>query len=328
MNPEEQNQFTRRDFLVTTGAALSLSAGAALAGEQPTAKDKPTLPTRILGKTGVEVPILGIGTAQVGHNRPDKEAVQHYHECLDRGAFYLDAATTYGRAQLQLGPVLKDRRKEAFLVTKCFHPRGDNALKILKQNLKDLQTDYADLVYAHAIGDDKMDLETVLGPNGVMRALEKAKRDGLTRFIGITGHHRPARSLKVIKEFDIDVMMNAVNFADRWTYGFERDVWPEAASRNIGLVAMKVFGGEFHQKPPKGKGSRMPDEHRAMAFRYALSLPNVSLAVIGTYDSQELLANLEMAQNFKPLSSEEMTRLETIGRALADEWKAHLGPVA
>ena len=338
MKPEEHTHLSRRDFLVTTGAAgaaVALAGGPALAAERSAADDKKSLPKRVLGKTGVEVPILGIGTAPHGVSQPDDVAVKLIHEFLDRGAFYLDTAPQfagYGRAQVQLGQALKERRKEAFLVTKCFRARGDDALKLLQENLKELQTDHADLVYAHSLGADEMDLKTVLGAGGVMKALEKAKRDGLTRFIGISGHNRPGKFLKVLQEYDIDVMMNAVNFVDRWTYGFEREVWPEAAKRNIGLVAMKVFGGHKERgnpKIPRGKGSLMPDEHIPPAFRYALSQPNITLAVIGTYDRQELLANIDMARNFKPLSADELATLETTGRALAEakDWKDHFGPV-
>jgi len=110
-----------------------------------------------------------------------------------------------------------------FLVTKCHESGGEAALHLLKQNLKELRTDHADLVHIHSLGD--LDLRTMLGKNGIYPALLKAKRDGLIRYIGVSGHSRPARFLTLLREADLDVMMCAVNFVDRHTYDFENGVW-------------------------------------------------------------------------------------------------------
>jgi predicted aldo/keto reductase-like oxidoreductase len=126
--------------------------------------------------------------------RSEKEAVAFYNECIDRGMTYIDTAPEfagYGKAQLHLGHVLKERRREVFLVTKCFEPNGEKALQLLKKNLAELKVEQADLVYAHSIGDDKMMPEKIYAADGVCKALEKARRDGLTRFVGVSGHNRP-----------------------------------------------------------------------------------------------------------------------------------------
>jgi predicted aldo/keto reductase-like oxidoreductase len=159
-----------------------------------------------------------------------------------------------------------------FVVTKTHEADGDAALRLLQKNLKELQTGHADLVYAHSLGD--MDLRTALSKNGVLAALQKAKRDGLCRFIGISGHSRPAKFVRALQDFDIDVMMCAVNFADRHTYKFEQNIFPIAARKNVGLVAMKVYGGADWRSQAQSN-RMMPDEYLRQAFRYALSLPNV-----------------------------------------------------
>src|SRR4051812_48932574 len=112
--PREVDGCSRREFLAA-GAALSLTAAA---------DKKESLPQKALGRTKVKVPILGLGTAPAGF-RQEKEAVAFYHQCIDRGLTYLDTApefTGYGKAQKYLGQVLKERRKEVFLVTKCYEP--------------------------------------------------------------------------------------------------------------------------------------------------------------------------------------------------------------
>src|SRR5262249_6505980 len=153
-----------------------------------------------------------------------------------------------------------------------------------------------DLVYAHSIGDDKMDPKKIYAKDGVCKALEKARRDGLTRFIGVSGHNRPGRFLKALAEWDFDVMMNAVNLVARHIYNFEAKVWPKAAKKGVGLAAMKVLGGAV--KGPKG--SRVQDKYRQAAIRYALGLPQVSVVVLGIYDDQELKQNLEWVKTAKP----------------------------
>src|SRR5437870_1225320 len=95
---------SRRKFLQAagTGAALALTADTAAA------EAKATLPQKVLGGTGVKVPVLGLGTAPAGF-RARKEAVAFYHQSIDRGITYIDTAPEfagYGRAQVYLGEVL------------------------------------------------------------------------------------------------------------------------------------------------------------------------------------------------------------------------------
>jgi uncharacterized protein len=315
---------TRRTFLRHTvaGAALTLAPW-----EEALAQDSRPLPRRTLGKTGVKVPILAFGSAPAGARLKVEEAVKLFHEALSLGVNYMDTApefTGYGKAQNYLGHALQGRRKEVFLVTKCFKPRADDALKLLEANLKELRTDHADLVYAHSVGDSQMPLKTIIGKGGVMEFLKKAQKEGLTRFVGISGHSRPGKFLTVLKAFDVDVMMNAVNLVDKHTYDFEGRVWPAAARKNIGLVAMKVFGGQYGNSL---SNTMMPNEHRALAFRYALSQPHVVCACIGMATSEELRRNVAWAKSFTPLTKEERASLDTIGRKLAQEWKTHFGPV-
>jgi len=315
---------SRRDFLAAAGAgtALALTAGAAAEGGA-------TLPQKVLGRTKVKVPVLGLGTAPAGF-RPEKEAVAFYNKCIDSGVTYLDTAPEfagYGKAQVYLGHVLKERRKEVFLVTKCFEPNGEKALKLLKRNLAELQVEQADLVYAHSIGDDKMAPEKIYADDGVCKALEKARRDGLTRFVGVSGHCRPGRFLKALEEWDFDVMMNAVSLVARHIYDFESKVWPVAAKKNVGLAAMKVFGGApGGEKKPKG--ARVPEDMQRSALRYALGLPQVSVVVLGIHDDAELTQDLKWVRAFKPLDDDERKALDAPTRELAGKWRAVYGPVA
>src|SRR5258708_38161624 len=110
---------SRRDFLKAGAAGLAL---ASTAGADDTAK----LPQRTLGKTGVKVPILGLGTVALGNQSDRKKALALLNKAIDLGVTYIDTApgstrqaffTGYGRAQTYLAGVLKERRKEVFLAT-------------------------------------------------------------------------------------------------------------------------------------------------------------------------------------------------------------------
>jgi aryl-alcohol dehydrogenase-like predicted oxidoreductase len=316
--PLEPADLTRRGFLIAGSAGALASAEAA--------ETKKPLPQKTLGRTGVRVPILGLGTAPAGF-RKEKEAVAFYNHCIDSGITYLDTApefTGYGKAQVYLGQVLKERRKEVFVVTKCHEPDGEKALALLKKNLQELRIDRADLVYAHSLGADKMPPRQVFGKDGVCKALEKARKDGLTRFVGVSGHNRPGRFLQALAEWEFDVMMNAVSIVSRHIYDFEGKVWPMAAKKKVATVAMKVFGGAGGKS---AKGARLPDELKQSALRYALGLPQISVVVVGIHDDEELKQNLAWARGYKPLSAAELKALEPTTQALAAKWGKVYGEV-
>ena len=288
------------------------------------------VPTRPLGKTGERISILGFGTAPSGNRLNLKKAIDLYSEALDMGVTYFDTAPSfagYGRAQNHLGYLLKHRRKEIFLVTKCWEPEGDAALKLLQQNLRELQTDYVDLVFVHSIGSNKMDFKTVFGRRGCYETMMKAKTSGLARFIGFSGHNRPARFVKALRNFQVDVLLNAVNFVDRHTYNFEETVWPLASRLKMGLIAMKVFGGEDKSENIKLSHSIMSVEYHDLAFRYALSIPGIASTAIGMATRVELHQNIKRAKTFKPITPLEANRLKKIGQQLAKNWGPHLGAV-
>jgi predicted aldo/keto reductase-like oxidoreductase len=319
----DQVPLSRREFMRGSAAGAALLLGNTL----PTwGADGGKLPKRALGKTGVDVPILGLGTVALGNLSDEKKAVALLNKAIDLGVTYIDTApprtriaflTGYGKAQSYLKGVLKERRKEIFIVTKCLETEGDQTLSLLKKNLEELGIEQADLTYTHSIGHAVYDFDTLVGDKGPMAMLENAKKDGLTRFVGITGHNRPEKFAKVIAKRSIDVMMNAVNIVDRHTYAFEDVVWPEARKQKIGLVAMKVYGGGI-------TACKMPEDLRQASFRFAQSVVGVALTVIGMGSEKELTQNVEWAKTFKPLGAEEASDLKKKTLALAKEWGAHL----
>lgn len=285
-----------------------------------------TLPLRRFGRTEELVPLLGLGTAPAGFALSDREAAQLYHAALDQGVTYFDTAPGYKNAQKQLAQVLPARRDEVFLATKAWCSTGREALEIHRQNLADLRLPYVDLLYAHCVGSFEVD--ELLAPDGIFAGLREARRLGMTRYIGFTAHHRPARAALLLKELeDLDAVMLAMNYVDRHTYGFEESVLPLARSRDLGIACTKVFGGARNMDYENEKVSHLGARDHHSAIRYAMGLPGVATAVIGMFNLQELEQCLNWARHWRPLEELEETRLLESSFDLARQWGPHFGEV-
>jgi len=287
------------------------------------------MPCRILGRTGVSVSMLGFGIAPIGISPTDAPIFEGIvHEAIDLGVTYLDVAPAYGDGEEKLGPVIRERRDEVFLVTKTLlqEPRNrDEGLHQIQRSLRRLQTDHLDVVHLHNVG--RFTREEVFGENGGLAALKQAKKDGLIRFIGISGHVFPRNFVQIIETGDIDVVMPVLNFVDRHTYDFESKVIPTAQKYGCGVVAMKVLGGVVGMKYHPPQAGLLSRTHYANAIRYALSLSAVSCAVMGLKNRHELHQAVEAVTNFSPLTEVEQAALTVEGKKIAQEWGAHFGPV-
>jgi hypothetical protein len=135
----------------------------------------------------------------------------------------------------------------------------------------------------------------------------------------------------ILETGQIDVVMMAMNFVDRYVYGFEEKVLPVANRLQVGVACMKVFGGirgGFSAADGPNPGAQMDSAFIERAIRYALGLPGVATLVIGPHTVEQLRQNAGLVQGYKPLSDEEQTALASLGRQLAQQWGAHYGPVA
>jgi aryl-alcohol dehydrogenase-like predicted oxidoreductase len=282
---------------------------------------KETLPTRVLGRTKVKVPVLGLGFGPIGTGLTESQAIELMEQALGLGVTYWDAAPTYARAQEYIGKVLPKVRDRVFLVSKVATDDAKRALEIIEGSLRTMKTDCIDLVHVHNIGDFKPD--RVLGKGGVLEGLREAQKRGWVRFIGVSGHYRPSVMAKVLDSGEFDVVMCLLNFVDRFTYDFEGKVLPIARKHNVGVVAMKVMAA-----PQKGYGKPNPGrlaDYADLAIRYSLSLPEVACAVVGVFSVDELKQNVAIAKSRKSLTKFELQRLASIGKELAQRWGAHYG---
>ncbi len=324
---------SRRDFVksgsaAVGGMALALNPASRAAGEtaQPA-----KVPQAVLGRTGAKVSRLGIGCAYFQRKHVTaKDVSATLHRALELGVNYLDAAPNYGNfetgfAEEKMGPGIREIRDKVFLVSKTEDHTYEGTWKLLRQSLKRMQTDRIDLVHLHNFGDAQRwgDQKLVFGDHGAMGALREAKKQGVVRFVGASGHVHPTRFHEALDSGEIDVLMNAVNFVVRHTYDFEHKVWSRAATLNLGLVAMKVLGGAVNQQA----GFKVNEQHYEQAIRYALSVPGIAVAVVGLENISELEKAASVVSRAQPLSPEESLELARVGLELAGtpEWKAPYG---
>jgi aryl-alcohol dehydrogenase-like predicted oxidoreductase len=281
---------------------------------------KPLIPRRPLGKTGMEVSVLGLGCGSqfllVGS---DEATTQLVHAAMDGGVNYFDSAWEYGngRSLKKLGLALADgnRRQAIYLTSKTHRRDRDGALREVEASLKNLQTDSIDLFQMHLITPDE-DLDKLLGPNGVYQALLALKEQKVIRAIGITGH-LAARSMKALIERmeGLDTVLCPVNpKKDSRHYlresddanpngHFEEIVLPAARARGLGIIAMKVTA----QGQLIGTGPGQADV--ATLFRWSASEPGVGTCIIGPGSMANLRQNIATAQSFTPLPQPERDKL-------------------
>ena len=323
----------RRDFLCAAGVA----AGAAVIGatlDPLPASSVPRgapLPRRVLGRTKLDVTILTLGAAPLGiaDDVPVEEGVQIVHEALEAGVNSMDTAPKYGKSEEVLGQALGRRRRDIILATKVWADTRAEAEESLTGSFKRLKTDFVDILYFHHLGDRKV--ETARDAEGVFTWMLQQKKAGKCRFVGLSGHNLPARFIPFIESGDVDVILVAVNFADRFTYAFEETVLPVARKHDVGIVAMKAFGGPDGKTGSWGTRKAKPmvgTDYVEPAIRYALSLPGVATANLGVHTIEQFRQNLAVVRRFRPLSDAEQERLATVGRQFAEEWGPHFGPVA
>ena len=273
------------------------------------------IPRRPLGKTGVEVTAIALGGYHLGLVKTKRDAVRIVQEAFDQGITFMDNAWEYhdGRSEEIMGQGLQGRRLNAFLMTKvCTHGRGLKiAMKQLHESLKRLKTDYLDLWQIHEVVYDN-DPELHFAKDGVVEALDLAKRQGKVRFVGFTGHKDPAIHLKMLSyNYPFDTCQLPLNVLDGTFRSFEQQVLPELNRRGIAPLGMKSMCGEGN---PIKKKIVTPSE----ALSYAMSLP-VATTVSGIDSLRVLRQNLRIARNFKPLSNEEMQSLRSrCGASAAD----------
>ncbi|KYF56892.1 aldo/keto reductase [Sorangium cellulosum] len=324
---------SRRAFVQTVGAGLALSAcgGSAQVGQNaaaagggsqeppqgpapgaPGEKDVElpaggVMPTRPLGRTGVNVSLLGLGGYHMAVPDDEQESLRIVRFAIDHGVTFLDNCWDYhdGKSEERMGKALQDGyRQKVFLMTKLDGRDRASAEAQLEQSLRRLRTDVIDLVQMHEI-IRRSDPEKIFGPGGAMEALVAAKKAGKIRFIGFTGHKDPDIHLAMLKMAErqgvpLDTVQMPLNVLDPHYRSFEKNVLPALTQQGIGVLGMKPFAsGEIAKT---GAVSPMDCLH------YPMSLPT-SVVITGCDSMGILKQAIKAAYTFQPLSSQRVSEI-------------------
>jgi uncharacterized protein len=292
----------------STPAAADRKSAPSAANPQPqSSAGRSGMVMRPFGRhADVKVSALGMGGHHLGAAQDEATAIALVHEALDGGITFFDNCWEYhrGKSENWMGKGLKGRRDEAFVMTKvCTHGRdGWLATQMLEQSLNRLQTDHLDLWQAHGVSFEN-DPELFMRKGGAGEAMLAAQKAGKVRFLGFTGHKDPAIHLAMLATgFPFDAVQMPLNAFDASFHSFQTQVVPGLTRRGVAVLGMKPMSG--HGEPILN-GAVGAEE----ALRYAMSLP-VTVTITGMEKPDILRQNLRVAQNFQPLSADEMRALE------------------
>jgi predicted aldo/keto reductase-like oxidoreductase len=259
------------------------------------------IPKRILGKTGVEVTVLGLGgegALRTFGNEPD--AYRLINKALDLGINYCESARAYSGSESYYGSALKERRKQVFLTSKSHARDRAGAMDHLRQTLSNMNTEWLDLWQVHDVRTE-LDLEMIFRRGGAIEAFAEAKQRGIVRFVGVTGHHDPEILIKALDLYDFDTVLIPINPGESARNGFINTVLPAANKKGMGVIGMKVYFRGLVQRLSTFR-SMEPFLH------FALSQP-ITTAVVGCDSLAQVEDNVGFAQSFAPMGADDMNRL-------------------
>ncbi len=292
----------RRTFARTVAAVL---AGLGLPAH---GRGASTLPTRRLGRTGLQVPILALGGHHVGRAASEADARLLVETAFEQGIRFFDNAESYqnGKAERWLGAALEGVRPDVLIMSKTHSPRdrsADSARRHLEGSLERLRTDYLDVWQLHSTKSVE-DVDRAFRAGGAMEYIMRAKEEGLVRFVGVTGHVTPAAHRRALAYWDegwqFDTFQFPINPIDYHQRSFQRHVLVDIVARDIGVIAMKTSAD--------GRLLREGICTIEETLRYAWSLP-VNVAVVGMERSDLVVENARIAREFEPMSPAELQAL-------------------
>ncbi len=321
----ENSNFSRRKFLKGSVGAGLLVAGSGLlpscnifrmSGGSAKNYDAKGLPTVVLGRTGVRVPrmVLGLGS-RFCHILTEEEAQNMLNYALDNGLYYWDTARAYdssmaaapGKAknpkliysEERIGPVVNARRKEIFLSSKITSRNPDEAMRLFEDSLKRLQTDHLDQLMIHDV-TTLADVDKLSEKGNLIDILHRLKEQGLTRFIGFSGHTDAAAMKAMADRGDFDTMLIAANHWNPNNPQKRQEMAiPAAKEKEMGVILMKVV------RPRETIAGLNPVD----LVNYGLSLKGPDVVVIGMDSISVVESNLNILRNFKPMAPERMKEL-------------------
>ncbi len=290
-----------------------------------------TIPKRALGKTGLEVSIVGLGAGLLGDARLDDRAADALvATALDLGITLFDTARSYGTSEERLGRALGSRRKDVVLATKGgygaegAHDWTPDAIRLgIDGALRRLATDFIDVFFLHSCP-----LET-LEDDALLDELDRAKAAGKVRLLGYSGDEEPLAWAIASSRFD--VVECSVNPFDQAAL---RVLVPGAAAAGLGVLAKRPLANaawSMSDSPERGdvrvyweRAKEMNVDPAPLGWaeacvRFAAFAQGVSAALVGTTRVENLEAAAAAVAK-GPLDEPIATRIDDAFRKHGMSW--------
>ena len=274
------------------------------------------------GRTGHESTRTIFGAAALGR-ATDDEAAPVLELLLQHGINHIDTAAAYGRSERRVGTWMDRHRKDFFLATKTTERTYEEARAQFHHSLERLRVDSVDLLQLHNLVEPE-EWEVAMGPGGALEAAVEARDQGLTRFIGVTGHgvtvaHMHQRSLE---RFPFDSVLLPYNFSMMQNQRYASDFSELAAlCRERGVAIQTIKGltlGPWNDKEHTHSTWYEPFTDQAdidRAVHYVLGQPGAFLNTAADFD---LLPRIfEAASRFQHAPAEEEMRGMAANRAMS-----------
>jgi len=270
--------------------------------------------TRRLGRTDHNSTLAIFGSAAFYQiSQADADATMEI--VIQAGVNHIDVAPSYGQAEERLGPWLARERDRFFLGCKTAKRTRGEAMEELQQSLKRLQVEAFDLYQLHAVTTME-ELDQVTGPDGALEAVLEARDQGLTRFIGITGHgmQAPHVFLEALKRFDFETVLFPINFVLFADPDYRRDaeeLLRQCRERDVGAMIIKsIAKGPWGELPKVRNTWYQPFEEQEMIQRavdFVLSQDVTGLITAG--DKDVFPKVVAACESFSPMRSEDQEAL-------------------
>ncbi len=200
------------------------------------------IPKKAFGRTGHMSTRTLFGAAAFSSVTQD-EADRTMELLLASGVNHIDAAASYGDAELRIGPWMQEHRKDFFLATKTGQRTYDGAKREFERSLQRLRVSEVDLIQLHyLVGEEEW--EVAMGPGGALEYLLEARDQGLVKYIGVTGHDVAIAGMhrKSLERFDFDSVLLPYNYPmmqnETYRAGFE-EVVRLCKARNTAVQTIK-----------------------------------------------------------------------------------------
>jgi predicted aldo/keto reductase-like oxidoreductase len=270
--------------------------------------------TRRFGRTG-HMSTVAIFGAAAFWQIPQTEADKVMEQVIAAGVNHIDVAPSYGEAEIRLGPWMPSERKRFFLGCKTTERTKEGAASELRRSLERLRVDSFDLYQFHAVTTVD-ELDKIFAPGGAFEAVIKAKEEGLTRFIGITGHgvDAPAIYLEALRRFDFDSVLfplNFVQFANPMYRKNAEELLRQCRAKDVGTMIIKSVCERPWGDLPKTHNTWYKPftdaEHIQQCVNFVLSQDVTGLCTVG--DVSVLPLVLAACEKFTPMSRDEQEAL-------------------